>query len=186
MTLADYLTILRLVLVPFFLLSFIQGNTMQAFVLFAIAGGTDLVDGTIARLLKRQTKIGAFLDPIADKALMAAAFTCLFILKVFPIWYFLLVVGRDALILLGLGLFKFKKIDVQLVPVLSSKLATLFNIITVVFGFLSYLYPNAFFLKQPLSVWFQVSMTIAAFLVIMSSVQYSWAGWRIWRGPNTK
>lgn len=181
MSLADFLTVLRLILVPFFLVSFLMGHYMLAFVLFTVAGGTDLIDGSIARLLKSQTKWGAFWDPIADKALMMTTVTCLLILKILPLWFFLLVFGRDCMILGGLGYMKLKKIEFELEPVLASKISTLSNIITVVLGFLSYLKPSWQFLAYPLHFWFGIFLWVSTVLVLVSGGQYAWAGWGILR-----
>ncbi|MDP2600880.1 MAG: CDP-alcohol phosphatidyltransferase family protein [Deltaproteobacteria bacterium] len=185
MSLADFLTILRLVLVPFFLFCFLKGNYFCAFVLFSIAGFTDLVDGTIARLLKTQTRVGAMLDPIADKALMLTTVTCLLILKIIPLWFFLMTVTRDMLILGGLGWLKFKKIRVSLKPVWSSKFGTLSNIIMVIFGFLAFLRPDAFFLGEGFQFWFHAFLWSSAALIVVSGFEYAAAGLRILR-RNTR
>jgi len=179
MSLADFLTISRLVLVPFFLFCFLKGNYFCAFVLFSIAGFTDLVDGTIARLLKTQTRMGAMLDPIADKALMLTTVTCLLILKIIPLWFFLLAVSRDICILAGLGWLKFKKIKVALKPVWSSKFGTLSNIIMIVFGFLAFLKPHAAFLGQDFQFWFKGFLWSSAALIVVSGFEYAIAGMRI-------
>lgn len=181
MSLADFLTLLRLVLVPFFLICFLKGNYFCAFVLFSIAGFTDLVDGTIARLLKTQTRVGAMLDPIADKALMLTTVTCLLILQIIPLWFFLMTVTRDILILGGMGYLKVKKIKVVLKPVWSSKFGTLSNIIMVVSGFLAFLKPNAVFLGQDFHFWFRGFLWSSAALIVVSGFEYAAAGIRILR-----
>lgn len=178
MSFADYLTLLRLVLVPFFLFFFLRSDYKVAFVLFAVAGFTDLVDGSIARILKRQTRIGALLDPIADKALMVTTVTCLLVLNIVPLWFFLLIVVRDVMILGGLGYLKIKKIEVVLKPVWSSKLATLSNIAMVIFGFLAYLYSNAF------GHWFVFFLWTSTVLVFVSGWQYLVIGCNILRQRN--
>ncbi len=184
MSLADLLTILRLILVPFFLIAFLKADYLIAFILFSIAGFTDLVDGTIARLLKTQTKLGAFLDPVADKALMVTTVTSLLLIHVIPLWFFLLVVIRDAMILGGLGYCRIKKIQVQLKPVLSSKLATLSNIIMVVFGFLAFLYPQTLFFTKSLHFWFRLFLGSSTLLIMISGLEYGLAGLRLCQNRN--
>lgn len=179
MTIADALTLLRLILVPFFLTAFLLGEFFTAFVLFTIAGVTDLVDGSIARLLKQPSRLGAFLDPIADKALMVTTVTCLLLAEIIPFWFFLLVVVRDLTILGGLAFLRIKKIDFELKPVLASKFGTLSNIILVVFAFLSFLKPTAVFLGLTLSLWMNIFLAISTALIVISAVQYGITGLQI-------
>lgn len=179
MTIADYLTVLRLVLVPFFLVTFLKGEFMTAFFLFAVAGGTDLIDGTVARLLKKPSELGAYLDPIADKALMVTTVTCLLLAQIIPLWFFLLVVARDSAILTGLAWCRFKRIKIEMQPVMSSKIGTLSNIILVVCGFLTFLKPTLRFLTYPFSFWFTVFLWTSTGLVIISTIQYTYKGCRV-------
>ncbi|MBI5300200.1 MAG: CDP-alcohol phosphatidyltransferase family protein [Deltaproteobacteria bacterium] len=174
MSLADWLTLLRLILVPFILICFLQGNYRCAFVLFVIAGVTDLIDGSVARWLKRQTKVGAILDPVADKALMVTTVACLLILKVVPLWFFLLLALRDVSILAGLAYFQIRKIEIELKPLWSSKLATLVNLVTVILGF-------TLILGYPLHFWFRISLTISTLLIVLSFIQYGLMGLKIIR-----
>ncbi|MDO8526422.1 MAG: CDP-alcohol phosphatidyltransferase family protein [Deltaproteobacteria bacterium] len=172
MSLADLLTVSRLVLVPFFLFAFLRGDYFLAFILFAIAAFTDLVDGTVARILKRQTRFGAVLDPIADKVLMVTTVACLLVLKIIPLWFFILLAVRDVMILSGLAWLKVKKIQVPLHPLKTSKFATLSNIAMVVFGFLT-------FLGHPLQLWFHIFLFISTLLIFVSGWQYASIGFGI-------
>lgn len=179
MTVADCLTVLRLVLVPFFLGAFLMGEFFVAFILFTIAGVTDLIDGSIARLLKSPSQLGALLDPVADKALMVTTVTCLLIAQIIPFWFFLLVVVRDLTILGGLVWLRIKKIEFELKPVLASKLGTLSNIIFVVFAFLSFLKPAAVFLGAALHLWMNIFLAISTALIVISGCQYGLTGLQI-------
>ena len=179
MTAADILTVLRLILVPFFLITFLQGRFETAFALFAIAGITDLIDGSIARLLKRTTALGAFLDPIADKALMLSTVSCLLLAEIIPLWFFLLVVARDISILLGLAYLRLRKISFELKPVMASKLGTLSNIILVLFAFLKFLKPSFLFLNYPFHFWFGIFLVVSTVLVVISGCQYAYRGLKI-------
>jgi cardiolipin synthase (CMP-forming) len=76
-TFANQLTFLRLIAVPFFIIAILTNRPGIALALFIAAAITDWFDGLIARFLKQTTALGAFLDPIADKLLMTAAFICL-------------------------------------------------------------------------------------------------------------
>ena len=77
LTLANQLTILRIALVPAFVLLVIYGHLGPALLVFAIAGATDALDGLIARRAGQRTSLGAWLDPVADKLLLVSAFVIL-------------------------------------------------------------------------------------------------------------
>jgi cardiolipin synthase len=110
LTFANQLTFIRLVAIPFFVISLLQGRNGLALALFVGAGLTDLLDGLVARWLDQKSALGAFLDPAADKFLMLAAFVTLALneeLRSFPdyrlanhipLWLTILVVARDVFI----------------------------------------------------------------------------------------
>jgi cardiolipin synthase len=95
-----------MIFVPFFVLLIIYGHPMAATLIFVLAGITDGLDGLIARRLKQKTDLGQFLDPIADKLLLTAAFIVLTIPSVpvplhIPIWLTVLTISRDLVIALS-------------------------------------------------------------------------------------
>jgi len=180
-SLADLLTLGRLILVPFILFYFQRGSYSVAFILFLIAGATDLIDGTIARVLKRQTRFGAVLDPIADKVLMGSIFACLWFSQVIPLWFFLLVVGRDVMIMSGLAYLRWKRIVVALNPLWTSKYATLMQLGTAIFGILAFLYPGSGWI-WPFSVYLNIFLYAAATLIFISGCLYVRRGIRILKG----
>ncbi len=102
--LANLLTTIRIVLIPFFIYLLIQPEIwmrLTAFAIFAVASITDLVDGYIARRYRQETSLGRFLDPFADKALVVGAFlTFLFLSAQVQLWMVLCIIGRDMLITL--------------------------------------------------------------------------------------
>lgn len=102
LNLPNFLTILRVVSVPFFVFFLLEGSQLFrffAFVLFALASVTDLVDGYLARKWKQETELGKFLDPLADKMLVLGAFiTFLFVTHQARAWMVLCIIGRDMLI----------------------------------------------------------------------------------------
>ncbi len=97
--LPNLLTLSRLVLVPFAVAAIAAGDYRRALAIFMIAAATDGVDGFLARRFGWQTRVGAYLDPIADKALLNGAWLALAIAGAAPIWLVALVFGRDFLIL---------------------------------------------------------------------------------------
>lgn len=90
---------MRLASVPFAAWLMVHGREIPAFWLFAAAGLTDAVDGAVARLCDARTALGAWLDPLADKALLVTTFVVLGVRDVLPLWLVVLVVLRDVLIL---------------------------------------------------------------------------------------
>jgi len=102
MNLANKLTVLRIILVPFFtaalLLDFIPHNTAIALGIFVIAGITDALDGDIARTRNLITDFGKFLDPIADKILVMAALVCFAGLGWIQSWIVIVILARDFVV----------------------------------------------------------------------------------------
>ena len=95
----NQLTLLRMVFLPFIILKLVDGHYLVALILFVLAGLSDGLDGLLARMLKQQTVLGQYLDPIADKALLSTVFLVLSILHKIPWKFTVLVFSRDALIL---------------------------------------------------------------------------------------
>jgi cardiolipin synthase len=94
------LTILRLLSVPLTVWLMVQGGYKPAFWLFVAAGITDAVDGAVARLFDAKSKLGQWLDPLADKVLLVAIYITLAAGGQIPLWLVVLVVLRDVLIVL--------------------------------------------------------------------------------------
>ena len=103
MNLPNKLTILRIIMVPFFvffLLTDVAGpaNKWIALVLFAAASLTDLLDGKIARKYNLVTNFGKFMDPLADKLLVCSAMICLIEMGKLPAWVVIIIIGREFII----------------------------------------------------------------------------------------
>lgn len=119
MTLPNQLTIFRLALTPlFFILMVFSDTTYSIFIatiVFLIASLTDAYDGFIARKYGTVTRWGAFLDPLADKILISAAFVALMIKGYLSVWMILVVIIRDSLVTLirAYGLWKNKPIKTE-------------------------------------------------------------------------
>ncbi|HET9596150.1 MAG TPA: CDP-alcohol phosphatidyltransferase family protein [Anaeromyxobacteraceae bacterium] len=106
LTLPNALTASRFVLAPIFLLLYARGDTVRALAAFAAAAATDVLDGLAARVLRQHSRLGAVLDPIADKVLATCALFALAARDRLPLWLPLLVVSRDAAQLLGAALLR--------------------------------------------------------------------------------
>ena len=103
LTLANQVTILRIALVPAFVLLVIYGYLGAALLVFTIAGATDALDGLIARRAGQRTSLGAWLDPVADKLLLVSAFIVLTVPAItltnhLPVWLTIIVIARDVVI----------------------------------------------------------------------------------------
>ncbi|MCL2103081.1 MAG: CDP-alcohol phosphatidyltransferase family protein [Syntrophorhabdaceae bacterium] len=134
---ANCLTALRVLLVPLFVYLLLAGRGKEALVVFVICGVTDAFDGILARRLRLRTKVGAYLDAIADKILMATSFIVLAYINVAPLWLAVLVISRDIFILVGGALFLMLINHTDIKPTQISKLNTTVQIVTVVY-FLAY------------------------------------------------
>ena len=98
MNIPNFITIGRILLVPITVWLIISEEFAFAFIAFVAAGVSDGVDGYIARRFNQRTELGAYLDPIADKALLVSIYVSLGLLKFIPAWLVILVVTRDVLI----------------------------------------------------------------------------------------
>lgn len=104
MTIPNLITIGRLFLVPLTIWLLISGKPASAFWVFVIAGISDGVDGLIARQFNQRSRLGTYLDPLADKALLVSIYVTFAITGDLPVWLAILVVSRDLLIVGGVVL----------------------------------------------------------------------------------
>ncbi len=132
LTLANALTALRFVLAPVFLVLYVQGDRPRALAAFAAAAATDVLDGLVARALRQPTRLGAFLDPIADKFLAACALVALAATGRLPAWLPALVVARDLAQLAGAAVLRTTHHVVPVAPTRIGKYATVGLAMTVV------------------------------------------------------
>jgi CDP-diacylglycerol--glycerol-3-phosphate 3-phosphatidyltransferase len=143
MTTANKITIGRILLVPVFIVQVIYyadtGNEYFraiAVLAFAIASAADAVDGYIARHYNQRSQLGAVLDPLADKLLLVSAVILLSLknnshLAHLPVWLVIIILSRDALLVLGVSLFHYMASQVKVRPRLSGKVATVLQMATV-------------------------------------------------------
>jgi cardiolipin synthase len=122
--LPNTLSLARLVLVPLAVWQILEQRYDRAFIIFALAGVSDAVDGFLARRLDARTALGSVLDPIADKALLVSVYVTLGHAGLLPVWLVILVVFRDALIVLGVLLFHFAGQKIIMAPLQVSRINT--------------------------------------------------------------
>jgi cardiolipin synthase len=131
MNLPNYITLFRVILIPFFINLMIYGYYREALLVFVAACATDALDGMIARLTGKKTELGAFLDPMADKLLILSAFVTLVLLGRLPVWLVIIVVSRDAILTMGSLIIYFTTRTLRIQPSLIGKLTTVMQLIVV-------------------------------------------------------
>ena len=129
MTIPNYITIFRFLLVPFVLYSIFGGNMSLALAGFFLAGVSDGVDGYIARRFNQRSELGAYLDPIADKLLLVSVFGVFGYLGQLPLWLVYLVISRDAMIVGAVVLSTIMGNPVKMHPLMVSKVNTTVQIV---------------------------------------------------------
>lgn len=124
MTIPNLITIARLIIVPIVIVMIMQGEWGWAFTLFVVAGISDGVDGYLARRLDMRTEFGAYIDPLADKALLVSIYVMLPIIGVLPGWLAIVVVSRDLMIIAAIMVSWLMGRPVAIKPLAISKLNT--------------------------------------------------------------
>jgi cardiolipin synthase (CMP-forming) len=124
MTLPNLITIARLLMVPVIIVMLMQGEWGWAFALFLAAGVSDGVDGYLARRLDMRTEFGAYIDPLADKALLVSLYVTLPIIGVLPGWLAIVIVSRDLMIIAAIMVSWLMDRPVEIRPLAISKLNT--------------------------------------------------------------
>ena len=164
MTIPNMITILRVILVPIFVIYMINGRTLASLVIFSIASFSDALDGFIARIFHQKSNLGAHLDPLVDKILLSTAYITLAIFRLIPSWLAVLIISRDVIILLGVLVLYLTQYPVKIHPSVLSKATTCMQVATV-FIVLSNGYLDIQFLN-PYAFW------LAGLLTIASGLQY--------------
>ena len=127
-TIPTYVTLARLVLIPFIVGCFVAHAMVWGALLFLVAALTDVVDGALARALKAESQLGAFLDPLADKALLIACYSCLayhyFPFVLIPGWFLFVVIVQEIVIVGGSVYLSFIKKRGDVRPTALGKLSS--------------------------------------------------------------
>jgi len=159
MTLANKITVTRILLIPVFVLfavyygrsveigSPLEWQRVAAICVFILASATDGVDGWVARRYGQRSKLGAVLDPIADKGLLLTAIITLSVSKwnyAFPLWFPVLVIARDLVIVTGCGVVKYLNGHLEVHPSWWGKAATAAQMVAIAWVMLQlpyFIYP---------------------------------------------
>lgn len=184
LTTPNILSILRILLVPVFLAMILSHKTFHALAVFLVAGFTDLLDGFAARLWHQKTKIGAVLDPAADKLLLTTGFIVMTIPTlskphVIPLWLTMVVVGRDvAIVTSSFILFRLTN-QKSFQPSLLGKISTFCQVAVVFFVLL-------FNALEVGSVSLNPAYYVTLALTVLSGIHYASVGFRFLSSAKTK
>jgi cardiolipin synthase (CMP-forming) len=172
LTPANQLTLLRMLLIPAFVILVLYGYLGWALIVFATAGITDGLDGLIARRSGQKTQLGAWLDPMADKLLLMTTFILLTLPGLdlsnrLPIWLTVLIITRDVGIVLTVTIVNFAIGPRTFRPSTFGKIATATYIVTAVVAMLfNYLRTH--------SVLFDVMVYASLAITLISGFHYIW------------
>ena len=133
----NVITVIRILLIPLFVIFLQSGLYPYALLIFAAAAVSDGLDGFLARYLNQRTELGAYLDPLADKMLLITAFIGMAILQFIPGWLAVIVISRDILILMGIGVLTVTQAKFEIHPSLWSKMTTFTQLFTICLVLLS-------------------------------------------------
>ena len=170
LTLANQLTILRIMLIPAFVILVVYGYLGWALVTFLVAGITDALDGLIARMAGQRTTLGAWLDPMADKLLLVTTFIVLTwptipLTNHVPVWLTILLISRDVVIVGVVAIISLAVGPRTFRPSIWGKLATGTYIATsVVFMYFNY--------RREESMLVGVAVWVALTVTVISGVDY--------------
>jgi cardiolipin synthase len=167
MNLPNFLTLVRILLVPITVIFLMQGAFLKALILLVVSGITDALDGFFARILNQQTVLGSYLDPIADKALFASCFVTLSIKGVIPGWFTVIVISRDFIILVGIAILSIMSIPYEIRPSFIGKLTTTLQLLTLVFFLVSRILPGTIDY-----VWLMILQWVTIAFTIISGLNY--------------
>jgi len=171
MTIPNLITAFRIILVPVFVIYLINDRLNSALVIFLICMVSDGIDGMVARLFNQKSRLGAYLDPLADKTLLVTAFLLLGVRGYLPSWFTVTAIARDVMILLGVLVFHLNRLEIRIRPSIVSKINTCFQFITLSIVLLKglVLLPSAIY---------EALYYITAALTIISGLHYMQYGLR--------
>lgn len=168
-TLPNVISFIRLCMVPVYMVLLLNGYDLLATFMFALAAGTDWIDGQLARRTNCVSKLGQLLDPAVDRILMSCGVVGLMLVGRLPVWIVVVVLGRDLMLLVG-GAYLLKRYHERVAVIYPGKVATTFLFV----GFAGLL------LNMPLIGglgWFE-----ASWLPGFGSEACSWGIWFVYAG----
>ncbi|MBN1101776.1 MAG: CDP-alcohol phosphatidyltransferase family protein [Deltaproteobacteria bacterium] len=178
MTVPNLITMIRIILTPVFVIYLIQDEFFSALVVFVLCGLSDGADGMVARLFNQKSRLGTYLDPLADKIVLASGFVVLSVRDFMPSWLAVMVLARDVLILLGVVVMALNRVDLKIKPSILSKITTCLQFITLI----AVLSRNHIILPAGL---YPILLYATAFFTIASGLHYIHFWFRCMGDNNT-
>jgi cardiolipin synthase len=184
--LPHFLTALRLLASPLLVWLLLESRFEAALVVVGIAGATDWFDGYAARRLGVTGQLGVVFDPLADKVLLVTLFLALGAIHLVPLWLLLMVLGRDAVIVVGALLLRLFRNARQFIPTFLGKVSTFFQITLVLLVLIEASFPNEWFLLLENS-----AVVLCVIFTVLSWLEYLGLGIRMTKatapqGPSAK
>ncbi len=174
-TAPNQLTLLRMIFLPFIAIAVVDGYWRRALTLFVLAGLSDGLDGLLARVLQQKTKLGQYLDPIADKLLLSTMFLVLSTAHKIPWRFTILVFSRDIGILVVCAVVYASTTLRDFSPSIYGKANTLSQIATILLVLIEQVWPApGWTLAKTAFLWITFALTLISWL------HYTWlVGFRI-------
>ena len=174
MNIPNMLTLIRITLVPIFVILMMENLFSYALAVFVVAGITDALDGFLARVLGQQTVLGSYLDPLADKALIITSFVILSTLNIIPSWLAVVVISRDCVILLGVSVLFLMSVSFEIRPTYVSKATTVLQLVTVFVVLLSKCLPGYDYHLMIVSLFWATAFftTVSGFYYIFKGIRF--------------
>jgi cardiolipin synthase len=186
-TIPNLLSLLRMGLIPVFVITVVNGDLRRALLVFLVAGVTDALDGFIARFWHQESPLGAYLDPIADKLLLMTAYVMLAIPSLnhgtqIPVWIAVLVIARDVLlVVVGLVLYLVAGVR-SFPPTILSKVNTIFQVLAVGLVLVSASFPSLRWIELTA----ETCLFIVAGLTLASGLDYVYRASRLEKTPPSR
>ncbi len=176
---ANRLTILRILLIPVFAISLLYHYDGIALLVFCVAGVSDGLDGFIARSYSQKTKLGSFLDPVADLLLLSTAFIVLAMLDRIPVWLSVIVISRNVIVVMGTAILYMINELMNVSITFTGKATTFFQLVLLLFTLMIY------YFDSPFPTIFNLLLWITTILTVGSGLQYIAIGTGSINGNNT-
>ena len=177
--LPNILTIIRILLLPFFATTLMYGDYQYALVIFLAASITDVLDGLVARIKKQITIFGSILDPVADKFLLITSFIIMSVYGWIPKWLTIIVISRDLIIVTGWLILFFVTHNQKVEP----------NILGKATSTLQFLLIGGILLIQNINNSLSIPggfFILVAVLTSVSGIQYIYEGLKIANSENSQ
>jgi len=168
-SLPNLLTAARILLIPLFVGLLLYEEHATAAIVFCGAGFTDLLDGMLARHMKSFTRLGAFLDPMADKLLSVSSFVTLAVKGPIPVWFVVIVISRDVMISLGTLILYLSDGALDIAPSSLGKVSTFLQFTTI-------LATVIFLMDERVLFLWKTVLAATTLVTVLSGVQYLYRG----------